>query len=335
MPLIRSRFFLLFATLFAVLLLCTSCYHKGAKHGVAATVADSLSGDSLNFERTHHYNENYNFIVKSDSLVLLKQQPEEMLSRLHSDSVTVYKHQPLVVADIRMLPADDVDSVWVQVARDQHTFGWIHEIDLLPNVVPDDPISQFIMIFSNTHLLVFFIIISLISVYYIMRKLLSASLPIVHFRDIASFYPTLLVLLVAASASFYASIQMFAPDVWQHFYFHPTLNPFSVSLPLGIFLASVWAILLVGLAAVDDVRHLLPFGDALLYLCGLAAVCALNYIIFSISTLYYIGYPLLAAYIFFALRRYFALGRLRFVCGNCGASLRQKTRCPRCGALNE
>jgi hypothetical protein len=168
-----------------------------------------------------------------------------------------------------------------------------------------------------------------------MRKLLSASLPIVHLRDINSIYPTLLVLLVATSATFYASIQLFAPQVWHHFYFHPTLNPFSVPLPLNLFLLSVWAILLIGLAAIDDVRHLLPLGDAVLYLCGLAAVCAVNYIIFSVSTLYYIGYPLLIVYVYWAIKRYIKMPRIKFVCGNCGMPLEKSRRCKHCGALNE
>ena len=321
--------------LFLLVLLCSSCYHQNTKN-INENLLDSVGqNDSSHFKATHHYSSNYNFVVKADSLVLSKQQPEETLSHLQSDSLVVYKNEHLVVADIRIMSADSIDSVWVQVARDQQTFGWIHESKLLPNVVPDDPISLFISTFSDIHLLVFLVIIVLISVYYIMRKLLSASLPIVHLRDINSIYPTLLVLLVATSATFYASIQLFAPQVWHHFYFHPTLNPFSVPLPLNLFLLSVWAILLIGLAAIDDVRHLLPLGDAVLYLCGLAAVCAVNYIIFSVSTLYYIGYPLLIVYVYWAIKRYIKMPRIKFVCGNCGMPLEKSRRCKHCGALNE
>ena len=321
--------------LFLLMLLCSSCYHQNTKN-INENLLDSVGqNDSSHFKATHHYSLNYNFVVKADSLVLSKQQPEETLSHLQEDSLIVYKNDHLVVADIRIMSADSIDSVWVQVARDQQTFGWIHESKLLPNVVPDDPISLFISTFSDIHLLVFLVIIVLISVYYIMRKLLSASLPIVHLRDINSIYPTLLVLLVATSATFYASIQLFAPQVWHHFYLHPTLNPFSVPLPLNLFLLSVWAILLIGLAAIDDVRHLLPLGDAVLYLCGLAAVCAVNYIIFSVSTLYYIGYPLLIVYVYWAIKRYIKMPRIKFVCGNCGMPLEKSRRCKHCGALNE
>ena len=321
--------------LFLLVLLCSSCYHQNTKN-INENLLDSVGqNDSSHFKATHHYSSNYNFVVKADSLVLSKQQPEETLSHLQEDSLVVYKNDHLVVADIRIMSADSIDSVWVQVARDQQTFGWIHESKLLPNVVPDDPISLFISTFSDIHLLVFLVIIVLISVYYIMRKLLSASLPIVHLRDINSIYPTLLVLLVATSATFYASIQLFAPQVWHHFYFHPTLNPFSVPLPLNLFLLSVWAILLIGLAAIDDVRHLLPLGDAVLYLCGLAAVCAVNYIIFSVSTLYYIGYPLLLVYVYWEIKRSIKMPRIKFVCGNCGMPLEKSRRCKHCGALNE
>ena len=41
-------------------------------------------------------------------------------------------------------PADSVDSVWVKVARDQETMGWVHEKELLEKVVPVDSVSQFI-----------------------------------------------------------------------------------------------------------------------------------------------------------------------------------------------
>ena len=69
-------------------------------------------------------------------------------------------------------------------------------------------------------------------------------------------------------------------------------------------MTSVWAILIVAIATVDDVRHhLSTLGDTLLYLCGLAAVCAVDYVVFSLTTLYYIGYPLLIGYFVFAIYR--------------------------------
>jgi hypothetical protein len=219
------------------------------------------------------------------------------------DSITLRKNERIVVADIMTVPSDTIDSVWVKVARDQLTFGWIHENELLAKVSPDDPISQFIDLFSNVHLLVFLAFCVVIVAAYGVRRLMRRGAKIVHFNDIPSFYPTALCLLVASSAVLYSSIQLFGPESWRHFYYHPSLNPFGLPLHLGLFVSSVWAIIIVGIATVDDVTKHLPLGSAILYLGGLTAVCAVDYVIFSITTLYYIGYPLLIAYYIFALRR--------------------------------
>ena len=138
---------------------------------------------------------------------------------------------------------------------------------------------------------------------YGLRRLMRKGAKIVHFNDIPSFYPTLLCLLVASSAVLYSSIQLFSPESWRHFYYHPSLNPYALPWHLGLFVTSVWAIVIVAIATIDDVRHHLPFGQTVLYLGGLAAVCAVDYVIFSVTTLYYIGYPLLIAYIVFAIYR--------------------------------
>lgn len=291
--------------------------------------------DSLAFRVKHHYSQGFNFIVTSDSLMLLRQQPEEAVNEMKTDSFAVKKGKEVVVADIRILPNDKQDSVWVQIATEDYAFGWIHESRLLKQVDPADPISQFISTFSNVHLLIFLIVFSIMGVGYLVRKILKKNAHIVHFNDISSFYPTLLAVIVALSAAFYASIQLFAPETWREFYFHPSLNPFSQPLLLNIFLVLVWAMLIIGIATIDDVRRLLKSGETLLYLSGLGAVCAVNYIVFSVLTLYYIGYPLLIAYIYYAFRVYLRKSSETYYCGNCGVRLHRKGRCPQCGAVNE
>ena len=310
----------------------------GGRTAAPAAAADSLTQeqiDSIASGREHHYTTNYNYSVNADSLRLVRQQPEETMGGLATDTVTVYRHDHIAVADIRIMPADREDTVWVQVARDQSTFGWTHEGTLLDACVPADPISQFISAFSDTHLLVSLIVISVIAVAYLLRTIFRRNAKIVHFNDIPTFYPTLLALTVAACATLYASIQTFAPEAWEHFYFHPTLNPFIVSPILSVFLVSVWAMFIIGLATADVVRGMLPRGEALLYMCGLACVCAVNYIVFSLTTLYYVGYALFAAYAVYALRTYMRRFRRAYACGRCGAPMRHKGRCPACGAMNE
>ena len=311
--LIRALLLSLFTFHFSFL--TTSCYNRGPITPDAWNLTEQQI-DSISFYTTHHYTQNYNFIVTGDSLVVVAQQPEAMAvpevvsieiesigQEKQKDSITLRKNERIVVADIMTVPSDTIDSVWVKVARDQLTFGWIHEKELLAKVSPDDPISQFIDLFSNVHLLVFMAFGVVIVAAYGVRRLMRRGAKIVHFNDIPSFYPTTLCLLVASSAVLYSSIQIFGPESWRHFYYHPSLNPFGLPLHLGLFVSSVWAIIIVAIATVEDVSKHLPLGSAVLYLGGLIAVCAVDYVVFSITTLYYIGYPLLIAYFIFALRR--------------------------------
>ncbi len=292
-----------------------ACYNRGPITPDAWDLTKQQL-DSISFYTTHHYTQNYNFVVTGDSLVVVAQQPEDMAvpevvsieieaigEEWQKDSITLRKNERLVVADIKTVPSDTIDSVWVKVARDQLTFGWVHENELLAKVSPNDPISQFIDFFSDTHLLIFLAFCVVIVAAYGVRRLMKFGAKIVHFNDIPSAYPTALCLLVASSAVLYSSIQLFGPESWRHFYYHPSLNPFALPLHLGLFVTSVWAIIIVGIATVDDVTKHLSLGESILYLGGLVAVCAVDYVVFSITTLYYVGYPLLIAYYVFALRR--------------------------------
>ena len=297
------------------ILLLSSCYNQGPLTSDAWDLTKQQI-DSISFYTTHHYTQHYNFVVTGDSLVVVAQQPEAMsvpevvsvemqsdIGEQQKDSITLRKHERIVVADITTVPTDTIDSVWVKVARDQLTFGWIHESELLAHVSPDDPISQFIDFFSDAHLLIFMALCVVIVAAYAIRRLLRRGAKIVHFNDIPSFYPTALCLLVASSAVLYSSIQLFGAETWRHFYYHPSMNPFALPFWLGLFVTSVWAIIIVAIATVDDVTRHLPMGGAVLYLGGLSAICAVCYVVFSITTLYYIGYPLLIAYFVFAIRR--------------------------------
>ena len=310
-----------------------ACYNRGQQTPDAWDLTEQQL-DSISFYTTHHYTQNYNFQVRTDSLPVIVQQPVEMLNQMPVDSIMLYKGDHLVVADIMTIPADSIDSIWVKVARDDDNQGWIHEHDLLTSVSPDDPISEFIDFFSDSHLLLALAFLVLAIVAYILRNLHRRGSWLVHFNDLPTVYPTLLCLLVASSATLYSSIQLFDPEKWRHFYFHPTLNPFAVPFTLGLFLTSVWAIIIVAIAAFDDVRRQLRPAESLLYFLGLVAVCAVDYVVFSVTTLYYIGYPLLIAYIVFAIYRYMKYARARYVCGRCGTKLRHKGRCPHCGAEN-
>lgn len=315
-------------TVFVLLVLLVGCYGRGERTPDAWNLTDSQL-DSISFYTTHHYTQGFNFVVTADSL-MLRQLPFDE----GGDSMMVYEGNRIVVADIKTIPQDSIDSIWVKVAHDQFTQGWVREGQLLDNVHPDDPISQFIMAFSDTHLLLFLALIIIVAVSYLLFKLKKKNAYIVHFNDINSIYPTILTLLVSSSATFYASIQMFRVEEWRHFYYHPSLNPFTLPLHLALFISSVWLMVIMVMAVVDDIRHKLSFSESMLYLMGLLGVCAVDYVVFSISTLYYIGYPLLIAYFAYALYRYKKTSYAKFICGRCGLPITEKGKCPHCGAVN-
>ena len=323
-----------FLILLMASLMLASCYRQNRP-----TVEDwemtTAQRDSANFFNTHHYTHDYNFRVKTDSLVLAAVPNPLTISQTSSVAfVTVEAGDRLVVGDFAVIPTDSVDSVWVQVLRDEETIGWIHERELLAGVTPYNPISLFIEFFSNTHLLIFLAFIVVVGALYVFRHYHRHKTKLVHFNDIGSFYPTLLTILVSSSAVLYSTIQVQNPESWSHFFYHPTLNPFQTPVHIGIFLASVWAILIVAVATFTDIRKYITLGEQVVYYLGLMCVCAVDYVIFSVSTLYYIGYPLLLAYIIFAFWRYYRCGRVRYICGNCGKLLREKGKCPYCGAVN-
>ena len=299
------------------------------------TFGERDTPDSVAFARTHHYWKNYNFLTL-DSIRLSASDPSGVVGAYGADSVQLGVSDAIVVANVANVPTDSIDSTWVMVARDAETMGWVREHDLLPHVVPDQFITRFIHAFSLGRTWVVLSFVGLALLFLVVQNLRRGRLQMVHYNDIKSFYPTLLCLVVSSSAVLYGALQQFAPDMWQEFYFHPTLNPFApIAWPLRIFLLSLWGMAVVGIAAIDDVRKLPGVVDDVAYLVILAGVCMVLYLFFSLSVHIYIGYPLLLAYWAFALRRHFRFTSAPYRCARCGEALHAKGRCPACGAIND
>jgi hypothetical protein len=233
--------------------------------------------DSVNYLVERHYTLNSNFEVTSDSL-MLQQLPLV-------DVLPVFKGERLVVAEFMIQHADSVDSVWVKVARDQETMGWVHEKELLEKVVPVDSVSQFIHFFSNSHTIAFFIILGFFGIWYVHRAIRRQKLQLIWLNDIDSVFPTVLSWLVATAATLYASIQHFVPGTWEQFYYNPSLNPFSLPFILSLFMFNIWGIILVGLATLDDLFHQTHIEAACFYLLGLMSCCIFLYFLKSASNL--------------------------------------------------
>ncbi|MBR6031994.1 MAG: zinc ribbon domain-containing protein [Bacteroidaceae bacterium] len=277
-----------------------------------------------------------NFELSVDSLMLQSSQPlHNMPVDTACEQLSIHMGDPLVVAEMLVIPEDSIDSVWVKLARDQFTMGWTHQCDFLESVVPDDPISQFIHLFSIRHLGIFAIVFAL-SLIILLWQVFSHRQPHVFFlRDILSPYPTFLLITLSASALLYAGIQHYVPETWVLYYYHPTLNPFGLPLILSLFLCSVWILLVLAIATVDEVRRQLPPGEGILYLMSLLGCCILCYLLFTLAALSPgVSYILYALFILVLLLRYFRNSRARFLCGSCGKRLKQLGKCPYCGAEN-
>lgn len=284
--------------------------------------------DSLSYLYNYHYTLNTNFEVVSDSINLA-------LLPVKDKFVTVHKDDRVVVAEFMIQPADSVDSVWVKVARDQETQGWIHQSEVVKHFVPVDSISQFIYLFSHTHASYSLALVALVLIIFIFRIYRKKRLRLVYFNDINSVYPLLLCFLLAFSATTYETIQVFAAEAWKHYYFNPTLSPFKVPMILSVFLLSVWAFIIVFLASLEDLYRQLTFSAAFFYLVGLGACCIFCYFFFIYATAFYIGYPVLLLFFIILVKKINGRMRYKYRCGKCGALMAEKGKCGVCGAINE
>jgi len=328
--------------------------------------ADGTSVDSVDFRIAHHYWKGFNFEL-TDSLSLSSLPPAEdaafegwvINDKLNRDSIVLHKQDKVVVADIRYVPTDNVDSVWVKVARDQLTQGWVREKTLMENIVADDGISKFIHTFSGLRTLILgstagvLVFLLVLATWWCKNRTESQTgihrSPLKRIISPAgllapggwkgafrSFYPTLLCLTVSGAAALYGSIQHFVPGTWVEFYFHPTLNPLQSYLPpiMRCFLCFVWGLLVVSLSVIIDLCRQEGVTKAVVHLAGLGCICIILYLGFTLTIPLYVGYPLLALYWYFALWRYKRLHKPAFYCGNCGHPVKHRGVCSRCGAVN-
>lgn len=310
--------------LLLVVLAGTSCYYRTALP--TGIQGEEAKGDSVLELPERPYALNSNFKVTGDTLWLY-QLP-------FTDSVPVRLNDELVVAELAVHLDDPVDSVWVKVARDQETIGWLRESKLLENTVPVDPISQCIHLFSDSHTLPFFLILGIFFLTFAYRAMRRKQIKLIWLNDIDSVFPIILSWLLACSATLYNSIQSFVPQTWERYYYDPSLNPFALPLILGLFVLSVWCILLMGVALLDDLFHQTTFEVAFFYLIGLASCCIFLYIFFTYVWIY-AAYACLVGYTYCCFRWLRHSSSYPYACGACGAKMRTKGICPHCGALNE
>lgn len=245
--------------------------------------------DSLLFRLKHHYSANFNFLVKSDSIMLVPREGD-----IIQDTCWVYKNELIAVAEIKMMQ-DSIDSVWVKVAHDQYTMGWIPEKDLLGSAIPHDQISEMIYILTNSRAFWMTALILFGLLAYYLHRGESRQLYVLNFKEMRSVYPFIFVALVAIMASVYSSVQCFVPEYWQEYYYHPVLSPIGLPLIMAILLSLAWLVVIIFIAVIDEVYHHFYFVAGITYIFELLGIAMFSYLIISWTTSIYIGYTILFA----------------------------------------
>lgn len=344
--------------------LLSACYYSHPNQADHWVPADSRDIDSVNFLIAHHYWKNYNFVA-ADTLWLLCSPGEVVRTEsphpaesVEEKGQKVTKNTRLVVADIRKNVDGDTLSVWLKIATEQFAAGWITEKELLRSATPDKDISKFIYFFSDSRTIIFLSMIGL-SLFAFIVSLFLRRHKIKHFRlsintslrwlgssagllapggwrgAHLSFYPTQFCINMALAATLYGSIQHFVPETWIEYYFQPTMNPFSPELPyiMRFFILTVWFTGISAVALVIDLCRREPLSAVIVHGGGVVCVGIVLYLLFTLTTPYYVGYVLLLCYLVLAIHRYRKL-RPKLICGKCGSPLHKLGKCPHCGAEN-
>ena len=251
--------------------------------------------DSLVFRLTHHYSENFNFVVKSDSLTLVPREGD-----LVQDTCRVYADEIIVVAAIATVG----DTIWVKVAHDQQTMGWIAEKELLAGVSPDDPISEMLYWLQSWRGIWMSLLAAIGLTSFLLHQRKSRQLRLLRADDMDSPYPLLFVALVALMASLYASVQNFVPEFWQEYYYHPSINPLMLPPVMALLVVLTWLVVITFIAVCDEVYHHFYFLPGVAYLSQLVGIAMLVYLAISWLTLLYVGYLLLPALLYGLVRLY-------------------------------
>ena len=296
--------------------------------------------DSVVFRLTHHYGPNFNFELKADSMILVPREGD-----LIQDTCVVRNKDLLVVAQIKRIEASDStleDTFLIKVAHDQTTMGWVTESELLENAVPDDPISQLIDFMTGSRAIWMSSLLGFGVIAFFFRKMRKqqmtigfSELKVVDLIEMDSFYPPLLLILVACVAALYASVQNFVPEFWQEYYFHPTMNPLLLPPIMAVLVTLVWLTLIVIVSVVIEVYNNFYSFRGVIYLFEIAGLCMLVYLLISWTILIYVGYLLLPILIAYLIYYYFKYIRCTMTCGHCGRKIREKGICKHCGAINE
>lgn len=296
--------------------------------------------DSLEFRLTHHYSIGFNFVVTTNHITLAHSAEEG------GDSCLAFKDDQLVVLDIHtpktghashfIVPPSSKDSIWVKVGKENNEQGWISESDLLAQTIPDDSLSSIIDFLGTTRFIwiALFLALGLLGAF-LHHKINTLHIPMVKMVDMDSFYPFLMIILSGILACYYTFILKYYPEYWDEYYFHPTLNPFILPVPMSILIVVVWLIIITFIALLIEIYHHFHFIRGVIYLLEIIGASVFTYIVIEWTAKFYIGYLLFLVLTWFLVMIYKDYVRCKYQCPVCGTELKEKGKCPGCGTILE
>ena len=250
--------------------------------------------DSLVFRLTHHYSTNFNFVVKTDSIMLIPREGDV------SDTCYVKDGELIAVAAV----SNHIDTLWVKVAHDQNTMGWIAESELLRHSSPDDPISEILYALSGSRGIWMSIFAAIgLSAFFVKRRK-NNKMRLFSLEQMQSPYPSFFLALIAAMALLYSTVQNFVPEYWQEYYFHPSLNPLMLPPIMAILVVLVWLLIITFIAVCDEVYHHFDVLDGAIYIFELLGIGMIVYLVVSWTTIIFIGYLLTPVFLHYLYTRY-------------------------------
>lgn len=281
-----------------------------------------------------------NFVSAEDSLEL-SQADVNLMKSMEEATQEVDKVSP-TPSGIDLSTASDsvvatpADTVWVKVATEHKTMGWITESTLLKHTVPNDSISELLRSLTNTRLLWMggLLLLGILGVY-LHRWYNKKNVRMVKINEMDSLYPFLFMMLIALLACLYSSIQNFAPEYWQEYYFHPTLNPFLLPPVMALLVILVWLIIIVFIALLMETYSHFSFARGVAYFLEIMGASMFVYLFISWTTRIYVGYFLFIVLVWFLWVLYNGYVKYKYQCPKCGEKVRSKGKCPKCGVILE
>ncbi len=292
----------------------TSCHYYRPNQDYLLPAKEGMV-DSISFNANYHYWKGFKF--QTVDTLFLKLKDANSLSTFVVNVDTILPGTSVVVADIVVqppLPVDEIsdstqktpsDSLWISVVQSAEHHGWLSEKSLRERAIPDDPISIFIYRFSGwrTAAAIIFVIIVAVS-YFAIRRKDHAKVVRNIVEALTSPYAVMMTCAAGILGMVYGFLESNAPDAWQHFFYHPTINPFAEGIPfvLRLFVAMIWINLVLAVAAFDDVRCRMYLSKAIPQILIVYATSLIVYVVVAFTSNLYVGPAVLAVYAFWAIR---------------------------------